>query len=240
MRDTLRRGDTAIMAEAARSSAADGALGQLAAARDAGRVQEQDVLDETKALVGAGIDPVAGALAWALFWTHRDRGVLERLRSEVGALDPQRFDAAAVGTSSGSYLDRVCKETLRIVPVVPATDRLVSRPCDFLGHRLEAGVRIVACSYLTHRRPELYPEPAEFRPDRFERRYSPFEYYPFGGGNRRCLGAYYASVQLKVALATILSSVSFRVRSQRAALDQKGVSLAPSRRVRLEVERVLS
>jgi cytochrome P450 len=202
------------------------ALGRLIEAR----LPEQEIVDEAKTLLAAGQDPTAAAVAWAVYWVHTYPAVLERLRGELGTTSPDE-----------SFLDLVCKETLRIVPIVPAADRRVSERSEIMGHAIEPGTRLVACSYLTHRRPELYERPDEFVPERFERRrYTPFEYYPFGGGHRRCLGARFATVQIKVMLASLLGAVELAAPRRRPRVDQRGATLAPSRDLRLRIEKVLA
>jgi cytochrome P450 family 110 len=198
-----------------------------------------ELLDETKTLLVAGQDPTATAVAWALYWIHANPAVRDRLHDELGG-GPAEFDAAAVGLDGDSYLDRVCRETLRILPVVPAADRVLYEPADFMGHRLEAGTRLAACAYLTHRRPDIFEDPLTFRPERFAgRRYSPFEYYPFGGGRRRCIGAFFAVFQMKVMLAALLRTLAFEAPfAGRVKIVPRNVSLAPSRALRLTVRAV--
>ncbi|HEY9836584.1 MAG TPA: cytochrome P450, partial [Vampirovibrionales bacterium] len=105
------------------------------------------------------------------------------------------------------YLTAVCQETLRIYPVAMLTfTRQVQAPVEIMGHSLEPGVNMMGSIYLTHRRQDLYPEPHLFKPERFlERQFSPYEYLPFGGGSRRCIGMALAQYEMKLVLATILS-----------------------------------
>jgi unspecific monooxygenase len=204
--------------------------------RDRGRrgglldgLTDDELVDETKTLLAAGYDPVASAVAWALYWIHADAAVHERLEADVAAC-----------AERGPYLDMICRETLRILPIVPVADRVTERRTDFMGHTLEAGTRLAACAYLTHRRPDVYDEPLAFRPERFEgRQFSPFEYYPFGGGRRRCVGAQFALFQMKLVLATLLAAVRFATPFRgRVRVAPRGVTMAPSRRLRLTVEAV--
>src|SRR5262249_19410729 len=105
------------------------------------------------------------------------------------------------------YLNAVCQESLRMYPVVttPSGRKLLSE-VSIQGRRFEPGITLLPCTYLVHRRPDLYPEPARFRPERFlERQYAPHEYFPFGGGVRTCLGASLAPVELRLVLAEILT-----------------------------------
>ena len=98
------------------------------------------------------------------------------------------------------------------------------------GRELPAGVTIAPCIYLVHRRPELWPNPDQFNPDRFlETRQSPYTFLPFGGGPRRCLGAAFASYQMKIVIAEILSRVELKpVDGYKAHATRRGIAFAPS------------
>ena len=77
-----------------------------------------------------------------------------------------------------------------------------------MGYEFEPGTTLSCCTYLSHQRADIYPEPKQFRPERFlERQFAPYEYYPFGGGNRRCIGMALAQFEIKLVLATILSQL---------------------------------
>ena len=105
-------------------------------------------------LLVAGHETTATALAWALERLTRNPEVLDRLLAERRA-------------GSGEYLDAVVKETLRLRPVVPAVVRRLQAPMQFGPWQLPAGVHIAPSIYLMHRRPDIYPEPLAFRPERF-------------------------------------------------------------------------
>lgn len=107
------------------------------------------------------------------------------------------------------YLNAVCSETLRIYPVGMLTfPRVVSLPVEVMGHSLEPGTIVIGSIYLTHHREDIYPDPDQFKPERFlDRQFSPFEYLPFGGGSRRCIGMAFALFEMKVVLSKILSHV---------------------------------
>ena len=91
------------------------------------------------------------------------------------------------------------------IPTTPSGRKLVG-PVEIGGRRYEPGVTLLPCTYLVHRRPDLYPEPARFRPERFlERQYASHEYFPFGGGARTCVGAALAPLEMKLVLAEILT-----------------------------------
>jgi cytochrome P450 len=129
------------------------------------------------------------------------------------------------------YLTAVCNETLRIYPVAMTTfPRVVKVPIEISGQMLDVGTEVLASIYLTHRRADLYPEPEKFRPERFlERQFSPYEFIPFGGGSRRCLGMALAQFEMKIILATILTNarLSLSNPSQDLLPVRRGALLAP-------------
>jgi cytochrome P450 len=207
-------------------------LSILLAARDeAGEpLSDEDVHDELITLLVAGHETTATALTSALYWLHRTPHALERLRSEL--------DDAGVGADPIKlpYLTAVGQEALRLHPVAMLSfARQVETPVEIAGQCYEPGDLLMACIYLLHQRPDLYPEPQSFRPERFlERQFSPYEYMPFGAGVRRCVGAALAQMELKIVLATILGEMDFASANARAVPQaRRGVTLGHGAPVRL-------
>ena len=190
------------------NSARNDILTLLMAARDeAGKaLTDVELRDELMSLLVAGHETTATALTWALYWVHKFPKVRDRLLQELQQLD-NPADASALLRLP--YLNAVCSETLRIYPVGMLTfPRVVSLPVEVMGHSLEPGAIVIGSIYLTHHREDLYPDPDQFRPERFlDRQFSPFEYLPFGGGSRRCIGMAFALFEMKVVLSRILSGV---------------------------------
>ena len=123
------------------------------------------------------------------------------------------------------YLDGAIRESLRLRPVVPFVVRKTVRPFAVGDREYPAGVVLCPCSYLVHRRAELYPDSEQFRPERFlERKFGPHEWFPFGGGNRVCVGMPFSLYEMKVLLATVLSQVRpsrpAKARSRRGGRDR--------------------
>ncbi len=166
---------------------------------------DKEVYDAIIALIFAGFETTAAALSWMLYWVHRTPGVREKLLQELKSLGNNAELSEVIGLS---YLEAVCKETLRINP--PATGtfaRKVKKPINIGRYYLESGTEINVSIYLAHRRKEVYSQPNEFKPERFlDRQFSYYEYLPFGGGPCRCLGANLAQLQMKIVLATIIQN----------------------------------
>lgn len=186
-------------------------LSLMVAARkeDGSAFGDEELLEQMISLIGAGHETTASALTWALYHVHRDPPVrarlLEELRSLTAPLDPQAVTRLP-------YLDAVCSEALRLDPVAPIVGRTLRRGLTLRGYELPPGISVGIGIVNVHRRADLYPEPEQFRPERFlSREYGPFEYLPFGGGSRRCLGAAFAVYEMKLVLATILRSHSLRL-----------------------------
>ncbi|MEH1767273.1 cytochrome P450 [Nostoc sp.] len=176
----------------------------------------EDVRDLFPSLLLGGQDASATAITWALYWIHRLRDVRERLLEELDTLSESPDPMSIVALP---YLSAVCNEVLRIYPTQVVTfPRLVESPIEVMGFELSPGTVVRGSIYLTHQREDLYPQPKEFKPERFlERQYSPYEFLPFGGGARRCPGEALALFEMKLVLATILS------RYQLALFDEKKV-----------------
>jgi unspecific monooxygenase len=113
----------------------------------------------------------------------------------------------------------------------------VEEPVELLGHRLEPGTDVVGCIYLLHQREDLYPQPRQFKPERFlERQFTPFEFMPFGGGTRRCIGEALALFEMKLVLTTILSRYKLAlVDSKPEQVVRRGLTLAPAGSVKMVI-----
>jgi cytochrome P450 family 110 len=180
-------------------------LSLLLAARyeDGSAMSAEGLRDELKTLLLAGHETTAIALAWAFYWLHRQPDVYHCLQAELNGMDqpPDPDDLLRL-----PYLSAVCDEALRLYPVIGAITRRLREPMTLCGYALPAGIAVGAAVALTHLDPMLYPDPHRFRPERFfERAYTPFEYLPFGGGARRCIGAAFAVYEMKIVLGTILA-----------------------------------
>uniref|UniRef100_B8HVM8 Cytochrome P450 n=1 Tax=Cyanothece sp. (strain PCC 7425 / ATCC 29141) TaxID=395961 RepID=B8HVM8_CYAP4 len=210
-------------------------LSLLLAARDeVGQpMSDQELRDELMTLLIAGHETTATALTWALYWIHRSPEVKARLLVE---LDSVGEDADPGILAKLPYLNAVCAETLRIYPIALITLlRIARQPVDLQGVHFAPDTYLAPCIYLVHQRPDLYPQPREFRPERFlERQFSAYEYLPFGGGHRRCIGAAFALYEMKLVLATLLRHWQFRLTDSRPVRPQRrGLTMAPAGGVKI-------
>ncbi|TAE95166.1 MAG: cytochrome P450 [Oscillatoriales cyanobacterium] len=191
-------------------------LSLMMAARDENGepMSNEELRDELMTLLFAGHETTATALAWACYWIHSLPSVRQKLLQELDSLgeNPDPMEISRL-----PYLSAVCQETLRIYPVGMLTFPRVVR------------------EYLTHRREDLYPEPLQFKPERFlERQFSPYEYLPFGGGSRRCIGLALAQLEMKLVLATILRDFDLTLAEKGPVqAKRRGVTLGPAGGVRM-------
>ncbi|MCP6760150.1 MAG: cytochrome P450 [Fischerella sp. CENA71] len=214
-------------------------LSLLISARDADGqpMTDEELRDELMTMLFVGHETTANALAWALYWVHYLPEVREKLLQELNSIEFASAEPMAIAQLP--YLNAVCCETLRIYPVVFFTfTRILQTPMQLMGYELPAGTMLSPCIYLIHQRPDIYPEPKQFKPERFlERQFSPYEYLPFGGGNRRCLGMAFAMFEMKLVLATVLSQYSLVLAQKRPLLpERRGLMFVPSGGVRLLVK----
>jgi cytochrome P450 len=199
-------------------------LSLLVQATDAeGRgMSDQELRDELVTLLLAGHETTATSGAWAVELLLRNPKAHKRFRESF--LGGER-----------AYLDAVIMETLRLRPAIPAVGRKLTAPLTLAGHELPKGTNVSPCIYLVHRRPDLYPEPDSFQPERFlPNAPNSSEWFPFGGGTRRCVGASFATLELRIVLSTILSSTNLAPADKVPDnVERRAVVLVPKRGVRV-------
>jgi len=232
----LREVDTYLFAEIARRrtegvAGREDVLSMLMQVRDEDGqpMSDQELRDEAMTLLIAGHETTATTLAWTFHHVLQRPEVEEKLRAELHAVAGTE-PLAPAQVNRLEYLDATLKETLRLVPVAPVVGRVLQRPMKLGRWELPAGVAVLPCSYLTQRRPDLWPEPERFNPERFVgKRINPYEYFPFGGGARRCLGMAFATYEMKIVFAEVLRRVGLRAAtSNRCDVTRRGVTLAPA------------
>ncbi|MGE0679803.1 MAG: cytochrome P450 [Candidatus Binatia bacterium] len=200
---------------------------------------DNELRDELITMLVAGHETTATSLAWTFHHILRQPEIVEKLKAELhqivgeGPVEPQHLHKL-------DYLDATIKEAQRLTPIVPVVGRYVREPVRIGGRDLPADVVATSCIYLTHHRPDIWPNPNRFDPDRFlTKRPSPYEFFPFGGGNRFCLGAAFATYEMKIVLTQVLSRVTLRAAPGRAVrVVRRGVTFAPSAGMPVVIERL--
>jgi cytochrome P450 len=189
-------------------------------------MSDAELRDELMTLLVAGHETTASALAWAFELLLRNPSALERLERELAA-------------GEDAYLDAVIKETLRLRPVLPIVGRMLSEPFELAGWDLPAGTMVAPCIYLTHRRPDIYPEPERFRPERFlDTTPDTYAWLPFGGSVRRCIGASFAMFEMKVVIPAVLHRLRLRAVGRRPErMRRRAITFVPEHDALVVAER---
>jgi cytochrome P450 len=196
----------------------------LAEDEDGERLSDREVRDELVTLLLAGHETTAVGLAWTFDMLLHSPGVHKR-----------------ASEGDDEYLDAVVKEALRIRPVIPGVGRVVrGAPFRLGGYEIPPGIEINPSIRVIHRRADLYPEPHTFRPERFLGPDAPdtYTWIPFGGGTRRCLGASFALMEMRVVLRRVLERAALRPAD--ASLEEvtfRGITLAPRNGVQVVQDR---
>ena len=199
----------------------DDVMTMLLAARDeAGQpMTDRELRDELVTLLVAGHETTASALSWGFEQLVRAPAALARVT-----------DAAVADDTA--YLEATVKEILRRRPVLPiAQPRRIKQPVEIGGHTYEPGPALIGCIYLVHHDARLYPEPYAFRPERFlGGTPGKFSWIPFGGGVRRCLGASFAQLEMRIAVRAILGQVEVAsALDGREGIGRRSITLSPRR-----------
>ena len=198
--------DAAIFTEMARCRAESGgdsecALSYLMSAGDdeGEGLTDQEVCDQVRTLLLAGHESTATSLAWSFEHLVHEPRMFDRLSAEANGSD--------AGDCVERYADAVVTETLRLSPPLPIIQRELTEPWAIGDYTLPAKTLVAPCGYLIHRRPDLYPNPHTFEPERFlDHGPTPHAWLPFGGGPRRCLGANFARLQMTRRAAALMSA----------------------------------
>jgi cytochrome P450 len=186
---------------------------------------ERKMRDELVTMLSDG--PTATSLAWVFERLLRHPRKLARLREEV------------LRGEGDEYLDACVKETLRLCPAVPLVMRRLIEPMQLGGYTIPADTIVAPCVYLMHRRADIYPEPLEFRPERFlESDAGTYTWIPFGGGVRRCVAWFFAQLEMKRVMEVVLRELDLRaVGDGEEAPTRASVSFAPSAGARVVARR---
>lgn len=199
-------------------------------------MSREELRDELVTLLVAGHETTATGLTWAMRWLLENPASFAELREELAALGR---DPAPDAIAKAPLLDGVVREALRLVPIIPLVGRVVAKPRVLGGYPLEAGALITCSIYLAHRRPEAYPEPRRFDPRRFVgKKLSPQEFFPFGGGVRRCIGMQFALYEMKMVLARLVTRCDFRLDPRSVpGMERRSITITPSGGLRVLLER---
>lgn len=214
-------------------------LSALIAARDddGTGLTEDELVGHTGVVFAAGHETSTNALAWTLLLLSQHPDVARDLADELtGALHgeaPTVDDLAKL-----PLLDGVVKESMRVLPPVPLHPRLVAKDSELGGYKLPKNTEIFLSIYHMHMDPDVFADPRAFSPRRWERiKPSTFEYNPFSAGPRMCIGAAFATMEIKIALATILQRFSVETPEGSRVSPRVAITMAPAGGLRMRVVR---
>ena len=206
----------------------DDVLSLLLQARheDGSPMSDAELRDELVTILGAGHETTATGLAWAMERLLRNPGVLNRLRDSLAAGEDE-------------YLEATVKETLRTRPVIVDVARKLTAPLRIGGYEVPAGCFVLPAIAALHYREDLFPEPEEFRPERFlEGKADTYAWIPFGGGVRRCIGAAFAEYEMRVVLREFVERADLRAPDSRPEkVKVRNITLAPGKGTLVSLDR---
>lgn len=184
------------------------------------KLSDEELLGQVLSLLFTGNESTAASIAWSWYRVYGDAEIKARLFAELNSLGDS---ADPLDIIRLPYLSAVCNETLRMYPVtmfmIPRAVRKSTKICD---RKIDPGMLVTVGTYTIHHRPDIYPQPETFKPDRFlDSRFSPYEFLPFGGGMRGCIGGEIALYQLKLALATVVSHYQLELKNHRSVAPQR-------------------
>ncbi|MDJ0730382.1 MAG: cytochrome P450 [Crocosphaera sp.] len=189
---------------------------------------DDELKDELVTLLFAGHETTATIMSWAFYQILTHPSILEKMRQELveKGKNLQPLEVAKL-----PYLNAVCQEVLRMYPIIPILfPRITKTTMTIMGREFSPETWLTPSIYLVHYREDLYPEPEKFKPERFlEKKFASYEYLPFGGGTRRCLGYALAELEMKLVLASILPEYSLSLTTEKPVKPQRrGFTISPA------------
>jgi cytochrome P450 len=196
--------------------------------------------DEIMTLLISGHETVALSLTWTFFLLHQNRDaeaiLLDELRSVLNGRPAAMEDLHRL-----QYNKMVFNESLRLYPPIWGQPREAVDDDEIQGYKVEKGMPVTVCQYVTHRHPEFFPEPEKFDPERFlpenEAKLPKFAFFPFGGGGRACIGNHFAMAEGQLAVATILQRFKFELVDGQSARPKAGCTLRPAEPIKVRLLR---
>ena len=218
-----------------------GLLTTLIEAHDAEGSGDEGLLkDQVVAMIATGHESTACALAWTFYMITQHADVRERVYAEVDAVlggrDPRADDLSAL-----QYTGWVFEEVMRLYPPVWTISRTATRDDEVCGKPIPKGTTVMLSPYAMHRNPEIWPEPEEFRPERFHpeevAKRPRYSYFPFGGGPRVCLGNRFAMMEAKIMMAMVIQRYRLSVLPGQEIVAEPMITLRPRDGIRMDLER---
>jgi len=216
------------------SSVMDCLLGAKTA--DGHPIDDEQIIDNLLTMLLAGHETTSVGVTWAIYGLERDPDILKTLRDELHASGRGGWQDDPMGQP---WLGAVCREAVRLYPITSRiTRKVINQPYRLGSWNVPVGVGVGISITAIHKDPSIYQDPMAFRPDRFlERTYAAHEYMPFGGGIRRCVGAAFAEVQMRLVVAHLVTCFDFEAVSRRPAKPvRRNVIVAPDGDIAMRIK----
>ncbi|MGB6295302.1 MAG: cytochrome P450 [Rivularia sp. (in: cyanobacteria)] len=216
----------------------------MSATDEAGaKMTDKELRDQLVSLLLLGYETTSGVLAWLFYMIHSHSEVKDKLINELQSLDnsDNLDNNSPEKITQLPYLNAVCSETMRLHPIaLICTPRMAVDKVEVAGEKFAEGTVLVPCIYLAHRQQTTYKQPDKFIPERFlEQKFSAFEYLPFGGGYRGCIGAAFAMYEMKLILATIMQKFTLQLVDKKPVKPvRRGITIVPSGGVSMVVKTI--
>jgi cytochrome P450 len=195
-----------------------------------------ELRDELVTLLVAGHETTATGLTWAMKWLLESPHVLSDLKAAIEALGPDPTPGSLAGCE---LLDATAREALRLVPVIPLVGRMLAKDQTIGGWNLKKDDTVVCSIYLAHRREAAYANADRFDPTRFlKKKVSAYEFFPFGGGTRRCIGMAFALYEMKMVLARLVIRTELVLeRRKPVGMVRRSITITPADGLRVVLRR---
>ncbi|MFP4338068.1 MAG: cytochrome P450 [Halothece sp.] len=196
-------------------------------------MSDQELRDQLITLLFLGHETTASSLAWMFYWVYSSSQVWKKLKEDLATLgkNPQPDQLIKL-----PYLDSICKETLRLYPIALISQpRVVKETISIHGTSYPPETILVPCIYLAHHREQTFVNAKTFVPERFlENQFTAYEYFPFGGGSRACIGAAFSLYEMKLIFGTTFNNLNLELSSQQSIKPvRKGITVVPSSGVKV-------
>ncbi len=205
---------------------------------DGSGMTDQQLRDEAMTLFLAGHETTALALAWGWYLLAQHPEVVEKLQTELRQVLGGRTPTVA-DLPNLPYTEMIVQEVMRLYPPAYAIGRQAIRPCTIGGYPVQAGRTILMSQWVVHRDPRYFDDPERFYPERWKgdlaKRLPRYAYFPFGGGQRVCIGNTFALMELPLVLATIAQQYRFSLPPGPPVLPKPQLTLQPDRPIRLKL-----
>lgn len=215
-------------------------LSMLLSARDehGNPMSDVELRDEMITLLLAGHETTATTLAWTVHFVLKHPEVQAKILAEISRVRGDR-PLSIDDIPKLEYLDATIKESMRLLPIISLIGRRLQKPLRIGSWDLDRGDGAVGCIHLTHRNPAVWPNPQRFEPERFlAKKPTAYEWFPFGGGTRRCVGMAFAMYEMRIVLAEMFSRCVLSAVNEKDVVPvRRGITLAPKGGVRVTAER---